>query len=62
MVHKHPLDLEMRSEYHALVYNCLNAEFEEKFDLNVKTYIEYCERAGEVLQPGKAAHTYKFCC
>ncbi|XP_013099285.2 O-acyltransferase like protein-like [Stomoxys calcitrans] len=43
-VHKRPLDIEMRSNYSTMIQRCLNEEFERKYDLKLKTFIEYCER------------------
>ncbi|XP_073846939.1 nose resistant to fluoxetine protein 6-like isoform X2 [Musca autumnalis] len=44
-VHKRPLDLEMRSKYGLAIQNCLNDEFQEKYDgLQLNTFVEYCER------------------
>lgn len=60
MVHKRPLDLHMRSEYHELVHNCLNSEFQDKYDLKLKTYIEYCQRAEEIIEQGKYNYCNKF--
>ncbi|XP_037826176.1 uncharacterized protein LOC119614141 isoform X1 [Lucilia sericata] len=50
MIHKRPLDLQMRSEYHELVHNCLNSEFQEKYGADLRTYIEYCERSEETIE------------
>lgn len=47
-MHKRPLDLQLRKEYHSLIHACLNYEFQRKYDLNLKTFIEYCERPTEV--------------
>ncbi|XP_065368973.1 uncharacterized protein LOC135961402 [Calliphora vicina] len=61
VVHKRPLDLQMRSEYHELVHNCLNSQFQEKFGLNLRTYIEYCERPKETIEKdGPEKVLYKF--
>ncbi|XP_065370013.1 nose resistant to fluoxetine protein 6-like [Calliphora vicina] len=49
-VHKRPLDKEFRKEYHALIHNCLNYEFQQKYDLNLRTFIEYCERPKEIIK------------
>ncbi|XP_046810082.1 uncharacterized protein LOC111678138 [Lucilia cuprina] len=46
-IHKRPLDLQMRSEYHDLVHNCLNSDFQEMYGLDLRIYIEYCERSKE---------------
>ncbi|XP_037827352.1 regulator of hypoxia-inducible factor 1-like [Lucilia sericata] len=49
-VHKRPLDEQFRKEYHDLIHNCLNHEFQQKYDLNLRTYIEYCEGPKDVNQ------------
>ncbi|KAM7344408.1 uncharacterized protein ACRADG_011146 [Cochliomyia hominivorax] len=54
MVHKRPLDLQMRSEYHELINNCLNSEFQNKYELNLKTYVEYCERSEKQVEKDSA--------
>uniref|UniRef100_A0A1I8NJC7 Acyltransferase 3 domain-containing protein n=1 Tax=Musca domestica TaxID=7370 RepID=A0A1I8NJC7_MUSDO len=46
-VHKYPLDLEIRSNYSHVIQQCLNTEFERKYNLNLRTFIEYCERRPE---------------
>lgn len=45
MVHKRPLDIKCREEYYELIHNCLNVEFQGKYDLNLRTFIEYCEES-----------------
>ncbi|XP_046810083.1 uncharacterized protein LOC111690115 [Lucilia cuprina] len=50
VIHKRPLDLQMRSEYHELVHNCLNSEFYDKYGADLRTYIEYCERSEETIE------------
>ncbi|TMW44801.1 hypothetical protein DOY81_010119, partial [Sarcophaga bullata] len=47
-IHKRPLDLKLRKEYQSLIHICLNSEFQRKYDLNLRTFIEYCERPTEV--------------
>uniref|UniRef100_T1PG61 Acyltransferase n=1 Tax=Musca domestica TaxID=7370 RepID=T1PG61_MUSDO len=42
-IHKRPLDIEMRHRYGMAIQNCLNDEFERKYDLQLKTFVEYCE-------------------
>ncbi|XP_061397253.1 uncharacterized protein LOC133332901 [Musca vetustissima] len=43
-VHNQPLDLEIRSKYSRLIHRCLNEEFQRKYGLKLKTFVEYCER------------------
>lgn len=43
----------MRSKYHELVNNCLNFEFQHKYGLNLRTYIEYCESGEKIEDKGK---------
>uniref|UniRef100_A0A1I8MG92 Acyltransferase 3 domain-containing protein n=1 Tax=Musca domestica TaxID=7370 RepID=A0A1I8MG92_MUSDO len=42
-VQRRPLDIEIRTKYASVIHNCLNAEFEQKYNLKLKTFIEYCE-------------------
>ncbi|XP_075165821.1 uncharacterized protein LOC142238146 isoform X2 [Haematobia irritans] len=51
MVHKRPLDIEMRLKYSSQIEKCINEEFQKKYDLQLETFIEYCERSPE----GKAS-------
>ncbi|XP_073821718.1 nose resistant to fluoxetine protein 6-like [Musca autumnalis] len=44
MVHQQPLDLEMRTNYSRMIQQCLNDEFQRKYNLELKTFVEYCER------------------
>ncbi|XP_073821280.1 nose resistant to fluoxetine protein 6-like [Musca autumnalis] len=44
MVHQQPLDLEMRTNYSHMIQQCLNEEFQRKYNLQLKTFVEYCER------------------
>ncbi|XP_037826174.1 uncharacterized protein LOC119614139, partial [Lucilia sericata] len=61
VIHKRPLDLQMRSEYHELVHNCLNSDFQEKYGLDLRIYIEYCERSEETLEKDMVEKVlYKF--
>ncbi|XP_061395969.1 nose resistant to fluoxetine protein 6-like [Musca vetustissima] len=55
-VHKQPLDLEIRSKYSRLIHRCLNEEFQRKYGLKLKTFVEYCERRrpGEIDRGEKA--------
>lgn len=42
----------MRSQYHDLINNCLNSEFERKYGLSLRTYIEYCESGERIEEKG----------
>ncbi|TMW45526.1 hypothetical protein DOY81_009399, partial [Sarcophaga bullata] len=53
-IHKRPLDLQMRSEYHDLLYNCLSLEFQKLYGLELKTYVEYCEQKGNSVEKDSA--------
>ncbi|XP_059225828.1 O-acyltransferase like protein-like [Stomoxys calcitrans] len=46
-IHKRPLDIEMRLKYSSLMQRCLNEEFQRKYNLKLKTFIEYCEKGPE---------------
>ncbi|XP_061395926.1 nose resistant to fluoxetine protein 6-like [Musca vetustissima] len=46
-VHKRPLDRDMRSNYSQMIWQCLNREFHRKYQLELKTFVEYCERRPE---------------
>ncbi|XP_075167791.1 uncharacterized protein LOC142239944 [Haematobia irritans] len=50
LIHKRPLDIEMRAKYSLMIQKCLNEEFQRKYDLKLNTFIEYCERPKETEQ------------
>lgn len=50
-VHKRPSD--ERIHYEHLINSCLNRDFERKFQLRLRSNIEYCEWADEKLEHGK---------
>lgn len=58
-MHKRPLDLQFRKEYHTLIHTCLNYEFQRKYNLNLRTFIEYCERSTEVPGEVKKGGVYR---
>ncbi|XP_073821720.1 nose resistant to fluoxetine protein 6-like [Musca autumnalis] len=44
IVHQQPLDIEMRTNYSHMIQQCLNEEFQMKYNLQLNTFVEYCER------------------
>ncbi|XP_073847194.1 uncharacterized protein isoform X2 [Musca autumnalis] len=42
-VHRRHLDIQIRTKYSTVMQQCLNVQFQQKYSLQLKTFIEYCE-------------------